>query len=101
MTRYRHVIEVLDNAVKGPSSAMPLRHAFWRWLTREQFIAKKRSGVRLVTVGDGAASPLIRALKGDLPSQAPEIPGVSPEDIAFIEQWINDRCPSDELESIT
>jgi tyrosinase len=50
--------------------------------------------------GRGAASGLIRGLKGQPPfdgSQFPRLPwggnAVSPEDIAFIEQWIDDGCP--------
>ncbi|MGH9720270.1 MAG: tyrosinase family protein [Bryobacteraceae bacterium] len=50
--------------------------------------------------GRGAASGLIRGLKGQAPfdgSQFPRLPWggkpVSLEDIAFIEQWIDDGCP--------
>lgn len=51
----------------------------------------------------GAASMLIRGLKGEAPfdgSQFPRLPwggkAVSPEDIEFIGNWIDDGCPEDD-----
>src|SRR5204862_7758071 len=51
--------------------------------------------------GRGAASGLIKGLKGQFPfdgSQFPRLPWggepVSPSDILFIETWIDDGCPA-------
>jgi tyrosinase len=53
--------------------------------------------------GRGAASGLIKGLKGEAPfdgSQFPRLPWggqpVSAADIQFIEQWIDDGCPADD-----
>lgn len=61
------------------------------------------SGLSGATPGRGAASGLIKGLKGEAPfdgSQFPKLPWggaeVAAEDIAFIEQWIDDGCPPDD-----
>lgn len=85
---------------------------FWRGVTRDKFIVKKVFGKAVVTVGDGAHSNLVKALKGQAPFGAdlpnpPDgatiprmpagLPPVPPESIAVIEQWINDGCPDSSL----
>src|SRR4051812_49636471 len=99
MTRYERVLEILDNAIGGPGSNIGVHGAFWRGLTRDQFVAKKVQGRQLLVVGDGVGSNLIKALKGespfgvDLPDPPPgallsRMPAgfdpVSDGDIAFI-----------------
>src|SRR5262249_11263373 len=84
--------------------------AFWRGLTRDQFVAKMVFGNALVVVGDGASSNLVKALKGespfgiDLPNPPPTaqysrmpagLPPVSDPNIAFIKKWIDACCLED------
>jgi photosystem II stability/assembly factor-like uncharacterized protein len=104
------VLEILDEAIGGPAADIGVHGPFWRGLTREQFVTKKVVGRPLLTVGDGAGSNLVRALKGEAPFGAdlPEPPagamfsrmpaGLAPvaaELIALIEAWIDDGCPDD------
>ncbi|HEV7402535.1 MAG TPA: YCF48-related protein [Chthoniobacteraceae bacterium] len=114
MTRYEHVIEILDQAIGGPQSQIGVHGAFWRGLTRDQFVVKVVRGLPLLTLADGAGSNLVKALKGEAPfgadlptpppgarfSQMPAgFPPVAGPDIAFIQQWIDDSCPEDPLPS--
>lgn len=107
---FRRVIDILDEAIGGPQVGIGAHRAFWRGLTREEFVAKKVFGKALVILGDGANSNLVLALKGQAPfgadlsdppagatiSRMPA--GLSPvpaDSIAFIEGWINDGCPDE------
>jgi photosystem II stability/assembly factor-like uncharacterized protein len=107
---FQRVIEILDEAIGGPGVGIGVHGAFWRGLTRDQFVAKKVFGRALVGLGDGANSNLVLALKGlapfgaDLPDPPPGasmsrmpagLPAVPADSIAFIEQWINDGCPEE------
>ena len=67
MTRYQQVINILDQAIGGPGMNIAVHGAFWRNLTRDQFVAKKVQGLDLLVVGNGAGSNLIKALKGEAP----------------------------------
>lgn len=110
MTRHERVMQILDEAIGGPNVNIGIHGAFWRGLTRDQFVAKKVFNLDLVVVGNGPASNLVKALKGeapfgaDLPNPPPgaqfsRMPaGLSPvsdADIAFIQTWIDDDCPED------
>lgn len=112
MDRYQRVLQLLDNAIGGSSTNIGVHGAFWRGLTRDQFVAKKVLGRTLLVVGDGPSSNLIKALRGDtpfgvdLPNAAPDAqfsrmpagrPPVPEEDIRFMESWIDDGCPEDEF----
>lgn len=111
MNRYERVIEILDTSVGGPGATVGgPHHAFWRGKTRDQFIATKPLGRQLVTLGNGAGSTIVQALRGQgefgldtgnedaiFPRMPAHKPAVPDADIAFIEQWINDNCPEDEL----
>ena len=112
MTRFERVIQILDLAVGGPTAPIGFHGAFWRGLTRNEFVGKKIVGLDLVAVGNGAGSNLVKALKGESPFGA-DLPNppqdatisrmpsglqpVSPADIAFIEKWIDDGCPEDQV----
>jgi photosystem II stability/assembly factor-like uncharacterized protein len=108
MNRYERVIQILDAAIGGPDVGIGAHGAFWRGLTRDQFVVKRVFGQDLVQVGQGAASNLVKALKGEAPfndnppdpppdARFPRMPaGLDPvraEEIAVIEQWIDDGCP--------
>jgi photosystem II stability/assembly factor-like uncharacterized protein len=110
MTRFERVIQILDTAVNGPTAPVGFHGAFWRGITRDQFVAKKIFGLDLLAVGNGAGSNLIKALKGqspfgaDLSEPPPDAdfnrmpsgrPPVPAGDVRFIEQWIDEGCPED------
>lgn len=111
MKRFQRVCEILDEAVGGPDAFVGFHGAGWRGTTRDEFVTLHFFGKDLVVVGDGAASNLVLALKGQSPFGAdlPEPPvgasisrmpsgrdPVPAESIAFIEQWIDDGCPDDD-----
>ena len=108
MQRYEFVTQILDDAVNG--DVIRAHGAFWRGLTREQFIVKVVYGQPLVTLGDGPDSNIVKALRGQSPfgvdlgvegAMYPRMPvGYPPvpdERILFIEQWITDGCPDEEM----
>lgn len=107
MNRFERVKLILDTAVGGPAAAVGGPHGpFWRSQTRDQFVAFSFAGQALVTVGDGAGSGLIKALRGELPfGRDTGVPGatfrrmpggrpaVPPDQIAVISRWIDDGAP--------
>lgn len=112
MTRYERTIQILDNSIGGPDFEIGNHGAFWRGLTRDQFVVKKVKTLDLVILGNGSSSNLVKALKGEAPfgndlpnplagAQYPRMPAFSepvPDiDIAFIQKWIDDNCPEDEF----
>jgi hypothetical protein len=114
--RFQRVLEILDEAIGGPDADIGVHGPFWRGLTREQFVTKQVRQRSLLTVGDGAGSNLVRALRGEAPfgadlqeppagaifSRMPAgLPAVAPESIAFIKGWIDDGCPDDVAPPVT
>lgn len=110
MSRFRTVLQILDDAVGGPTAPVSFHGAFWRGISRDEFVAATVFGNDLVVVGDGAGSNLVRALKGESPFGAdlPVPPAdadfnrmpsgrdpVPAESIAVVERWIDDGCPDD------
>ena len=110
MTRYERVLQLLDEAIGGPNVNIGVHGAFWRGLSRDQFVAKHVFNRALVVVGNGAASHLVKALKGEAPfgadlptppsgaqfSRMPAgMPPVAAATIAFIQTWIDHGCPED------
>ncbi|MCW2722882.1 MAG: hypothetical protein JWR81_6704 [Pseudonocardia sp.] len=103
-SRFARVIQILDNAL---GSAPAHTHgAFWRGLTRDQFVAKVVLAKPLLAIGDGAGSNLVKALRGQSPfgkdqgvpgatifRMPKNLPPASDIDIDFIESWIDDGCP--------
>src|ERR687896_696338 len=67
MTRYERAVQILDEAIGGPNVNIGVHGAFWRGLSRDQFVAKKIFNRDLVVVGNGSASNLVKALKGEAP----------------------------------
>jgi hypothetical protein len=103
---FREIVDILDAAVNGPETEVgPPHHAFWRNVTRDEFVATMLLGQPIVISGDGAHSNLIRSLKGELPfgsgpgAEFPRMPvGFDPvpdESIQAIESWIDDGCPDE------
>jgi hypothetical protein len=65
---FREVVDILDAAVNGPETEVGSpHHAFWRNVTRDQFVATTILGQPILVLGDGAHSNLILCLKGELP----------------------------------
>lgn len=110
MTRYERIQQMLDEAIGGASAQIGSHGAFWRGKTRDQFVALVVRNRQLLIVGNGANSNLVKALKGEVPfgadlenpppgatlSRMPEgLDPILPENIAFIQQWIDDGCPED------
>lgn len=126
ITRYDRIRKILNEAAAGSSVDYDGIGQFWDHgakQLKEAFI----HGIRLVapeaekiksccgqnvdqsTPAHGATSMLVRGLKGETPfdgSQFPRLPwggkAVSPEDIEFISNWIDDGCPEDDhIQAIT
>jgi len=112
MNRYQRVQQILDEGIGGPAASIGRHGPFWRNLTRDEFVAHSVFGKPLIAVGQGSASNLVKALFGEEPfgrdigtagatirrmpaGRAPIADG----QIAFIERWINDGCPEDEIPS--
>ena len=110
MKRFELVRQILERAVGGEDI---FAHGnFWRALSLQEFIAKGVFGLPLVKAGDAANSNIILALRGRTPFGAdlsPRPPGaryrrmpagkdpVPERDVAFIERWIDDGCPDEEI----
>jgi hypothetical protein len=103
MNRFQRVVEILDNAVGGPTATIFAHGPFWRNQTKDQFVARVIFELPIITVGDGAGSNLVKALRGEEPFGTLDLPrmpagGLDPvpaEQIAEIEQWIDDGCPEE------
>jgi photosystem II stability/assembly factor-like uncharacterized protein len=108
MGRFKRVVDILDEAIGGPDASFAAHGPFWRGVTRDEFVKLDVMHRDLLVVGDGAASNLIKALRGQAPfgedlddpppgAVLPRMPvGLDPvpdNDIAFIERWIDDGCP--------
>ncbi len=122
-SRYDRVKQILDEASGDVHPSYQGHDRFWN-LPHAQLLEVKLYGIRMIApaegtsssgpaktcchgtapaaaqTGRGAASGLIKGLKGQSPfdgSQFPKLPWggapVSYENIAFIEQWIDDGCP--------
>jgi photosystem II stability/assembly factor-like uncharacterized protein len=110
MTRFDQVVQILNIAVGGANAPVGFHGPFWRNTTRDEFVTKEVFGLALITLGNGAGSNLVKALKGEVPFGA-DLPDAPPDatmnrmpsgrapvaapDIAFIQKWIDDGCPED------
>lgn len=102
MNRFSQVKIYLDEAIEGRS--IGAHGAFWRGLSRDEFVEYKVFGVvEVVSVGDGANSNLIKRLRGDGVRRMPPAPfSAMPDDrIAFIQRWIDDGAPADVSDAVT
>ena len=67
MNRFQKVIQILDAAVGGPTAPVGFHGAFWRGVSRNDFVTTKIFGLELIAIGNGAGSNLVKALKGETP----------------------------------
>ena len=109
MNRFQQVKEILDNSVGGPNAVVGGPHgAFWRNLSRDQFVAFKILGLPIVALGNGSGSNIVKAMRGEAPFGLDiGTPGrllrrmpagrdpVPPDQIAFISAWIDAGCPEE------
>lgn len=112
-TRFDRVLEILDESIGGAGATIGVHGPFWRDKTRDEFIAYEFRGLELIVLNDGAASNLVKSLRGEAPFGADvedppagarfsRMPAgfdpVADRDIEFIERWIDDGCPEDPYE---
>ena len=103
---YAEVQQLLDSAIGGAEVEIRAHHAFWRTLTRDQFITKEVFGNLVVSPGNANGSNLIKALRGEAPFGSDiGTPGATmrrmparmnpmpAEDVARIAGWIDEGCP--------
>ena len=92
----------LDAVVGGATATVGGRHGpFWRGKSRDEIVRESVLGQPLIVVGNGAASNLVRALRGEPPfgsgGSFPQMPLGRPPmaavDIDYIRRWIDARCP--------
>lgn len=116
MNRFEKTKQILDDAVGGQDFAA--HGAFWRGLTRDQFVVHSVFGFPLLSRTNdggfiGVGSNLVKALKGEAPFGSDvgtagalfrRMPGgrdpVPADRIEFISNWIDDGCPEDEIEAV-
>ncbi len=132
-TRYERVKEILDQAAGSSNADYGGRGRFWRDLPLAELLTVEIHGVRMIASADaaaskpvssccchgesvagvarppypgrGAASGLVRGLRGQSPfdgTRLPRLPwggvAVAEEEIAFISDWIDDGCPAEDRE---
>jgi hypothetical protein len=105
-SRLNQVRKILNDATGTGNPSHGGAKRFWD-RPLQQFIQTKVYGLNVIeTTGDnrGARSNLIKALKGeapfddtDFPRMPKNRPPVSPENITFIQKWIDDGCPDDPM----
>jgi hypothetical protein len=101
---FAEVQQLLDAAIGG--GQIGAHHAFWRGITRDEFVVKKVFGKIVVVPGDAAGSNLVKALSAIVPFGADvgtpdasiarmpaRMDPMAPEDIGRISDWINQGCP--------
>ena len=107
MNRFQQVKDILDGSVGGPGAVVSGPHgAFWRNLTRDQFVAFKVFGLPIVALGNGGGSNIVKAMRGEAPfgldsgtsgasfrRMPAGRPPIAPDQIAFISAWIDAGCP--------
>lgn len=117
-TRYERVKKILNEAAKDSSADYGGLGRFWDHGVK-QLLEASIYGIRMIAPKTpsaccghapgtdgyrrGAASELVRGLKGEAPfddAQFPRLPWggqyVADEDIEFISDWIDDDCPDDD-----
>jgi hypothetical protein len=107
-TRFTRVQEILERAAGDGFPFHEGQERFWNRPLADFLALPPIYGVDLIAPAGpdrGARSGLIKALKGERPfgpgGQFPRMPlnrpPVAPDDIAFIQKWIDDNCPDDPI----
>lgn len=103
-TRYPDIQKILDEAVEGQE--IGAHGAFWRELTRDQFVEKKVFGCPIIFQENGTfnglRSPLVQILRDPIecpanrerPQMPVGFPPVAPEKVQTISEWIDAQCPA-------
>ena len=92
---YRDIQKILNDAVENED--IGAHGAFWRRLSRDEFVDHPVSGCLLIHKWDGAMSNLVMILRG--PTKCgPQMPAggfppVSEENIQTISDWIDNEAP--------
>ena len=102
---YARVRAILDAAIGGANSTIGAHGAFWRNLSRDDFVAYSVYGLPLVQLRDGASSNSVKALRGQppfggfpFPRMPARRPPVAGEDVEFISEWIDNGCPDNPVQ---
>jgi hypothetical protein len=104
VVKFAEIQKLLDDAIGNVEIGE--HGAFWRGITRDQFVAKRVFGRTVVIPGNGDRSNLVKAFRGEAPfgsdigtpsGTMTRMPAgmkpVSPKDIARIVDWIDAGCP--------
>jgi anaerobic selenocysteine-containing dehydrogenase len=107
MIDFARVQQILDDAVGGPGAAIGAHGTFWRGATRDQFINMSVFGLKLIELGDGNGSNLVKALRGESPfdgSSFRRMPaGMGPVSVGMISEiadWISTGAPEHQVASV-
>jgi hypothetical protein len=108
ISRFEQIQEILNSAVGNAEPIHEDQHRFWNKPLKEFLQIGSIYGVELIAPpgpNRGARSGLIKALKGEppfgdggIPRMPLNRPPLALERIAFIEAWIDDDCPDQELD---
>lgn len=103
-TRYPDIQRILDEAIDGQD--IGAHRAFWRQLTRDQFVAHRVFSCPIIFNDNGTfagpQSPLVQILRGSIecpaererPQMPVGFPPLAPEKVQIISDWIDAQCPA-------
>jgi hypothetical protein len=104
MTKFSDIQKILDDAVEDGNVGPP-HGAFWRGVTRDEFVIKKILGCPIIHSENGSfigsKSQLVTILKGSITDcnqkSRPQMPfgfdPVADDKIQTISDWIDAQCP--------
>ena len=97
--RFKRVQHILEEATGTASPVHSGKGRFWN-MDLDEFKSLTIYGINVIEENDGSNSGLVKALKGEppfgeggMPRMPMNLPPVSNENVAFIENWINEGCP--------
>lgn len=103
-TRYPDIQQILDEAIDGQD--IGAHRAFWRQLTRDQFVEHRVFGCPIIFNDNGTfvgpRSPLVQILRGPIecpvdrerPQMPVGFPPLAAEKVQIISDWIDAQCPA-------
>jgi hypothetical protein len=100
MNRFERVVQILDDSIGCPDVGTAEPRAFWRGLTRDDFVAKRVLNRVVVVLGDGASSNLSGPSRGTsrsatISTNAPAEARMPRRTFVSSRKWIDDGCPQD------